>query len=156
SVGDEGIAYAAVAGMIHVGTHGVLGGFGTVGGIDLSGTLATGHSIGTLHVTGDVTFRPGSQWTVDVAADGRSDALDVGGDTHILGGSVLALGADGDWQPRTEYTVLTAKGDVDGQFDSVSSNLAFLTPSFDYGAHAVTLILERNSVDFTEVARTPN
>ncbi|HET7267680.1 MAG TPA: autotransporter domain-containing protein [Oleiagrimonas sp.] len=155
-VGDDGHADAALGGMVNVGKQGLLGGFGTVGGIDLSGTLATGHSIGTLHVAGDATFQPGSIWQIEVMPNGHSDALDVAGNVTIKGGSAVVLGDKGNWKPRTDYTILTADGGLTGQFDKVEVNLAFLEPTLAYAANSVTLSLQRNGIDFNEVAHTPN
>jgi len=45
---------------------------------------------------------------------------------------------------------------LSGQFDSVSSNLAFLDPSLSYAGNAVTLTLTRNDTSFSSLARTPN
>ncbi|MGU3601763.1 autotransporter domain-containing protein, partial [Methylobacterium brachiatum] len=62
----------------------------------------------------------------------------------------------GLYAPRTRYTILTAAGGVQGRFDGVTSNFAFLTPFLGYEPGAVTLTLARNDLDFAAVARTRN
>ncbi len=155
-VGDDGFPDASLGGMVTVDSGATLGGFGTVGGIDLSGTLATGHSPGTLHTTGDVTFRKGSMWQLDALPDGTGDALDVGGTVTIAGGSVVTLAQPGSWAPRTDYTILSADGGIKGQFADVDIDLAFLSPTLTYGAHDLVLSLQRNRIDYATVAHTVN
>jgi autotransporter-associated beta strand protein len=155
-VGDDGHADASLAGTVTVNSGGALGGFGHVGGLDLFGTLTPGNSIGTLTVNGNAVFEKGSSYRIEAAPNGDSDRLAVNGKLSILGGSALALGSEGDWSPRTQYTILTAKGGIDGKFDSVSSNLAFLTPDLSYSAGAIGMTLERNNVSFASVAQTAN
>ena len=155
-VGDDTHANASLAGNVVVNAGSSIGGIGSIGGLDLAGMLSPGNSIGTLHVAGDASFEKGSTFQVETTPDGQADRLDVAGKVTILGGTVLALGQDGNWAPRTDYTIINAGQGVTGQFDGVADNLAFLAPSLSYGANAVTLTLSRNSVDFTTVAQTPN
>ena len=155
-VGDDTHADASLAGNVVVNAGSSIGGIGSIGGLDLAGTLSPGNSIGTLHVAGDASFEKGSTFQVETTPDGQADRLDVAGKVTILGGTVLALGQDGNWAPRTDYTIINAGQGVTGQFDGVTDNLAFLAPSLSYSANAVTLSLSRNSVDFTTVAQTPN
>src|SRR3546814_1965837 len=77
------------------------------------------------------------------SAAGASDRLAVTGDVTIEGGTVQVLAEAGDYQPVTDYAIITAGGAVDGTFDAVTSNLAFLTPSLAYAADSVTLTLIR-------------
>jgi outer membrane autotransporter protein len=133
-----------------------LGGIGTLGGLDLAGTLSPGNSVGTLHVSGDATFQKGASLRIDATPDGHADQLAAGGKVTLLGGSVLVLAPSGDWAPRTEYTIVTAAGGVSGQFASASASLAFLDPVLSYSANAVTLSLQRNQVGFADVGATPN
>jgi T5SS/PEP-CTERM-associated repeat protein/autotransporter-associated beta strand protein len=155
-VGDDAHANASLGGNVVIDAGSSIGGIGSLGGLDLAGTLSPGNSIGTLHVAGDASFEKGSTFQVEATPDGQADRLDVAGKVAILGGSALVLGQDGNWAPRTDYTIITAGQGVTGQFDGVTDNLAFLAPSLSYGAKAVTLTLSRNSVDFTTVAQTPN
>lgn len=155
-VGDDSHAGASLGGNVVVDAGSTIGGVGSIGGLDLAGTLSPGNSIGSLHITGDASFEKGSTFQVEVTPDGQNDRLDVAGKVTILGGSALVLGQAGNWAPRTDYTIIDAGQGVTGQFDSVAANLAFLTPTLSYGANAVTLTLLRNSVDFTTAAQTPN
>ncbi len=58
--------------------------------------------------------------------------------------------------PFATYTILTAQGGVTGQFATVSSNFAFLTPFLTYDANDVYLTLARNDVSFPSLAYTTN
>ena len=136
---------------------GVFGGNGTVGGINFNGgTLAPGNSIGALVVNGDVDFSGGGVYEVEVDAAGNNDLINVTGTATLTGGSVEVIPAAGTYDFSTDYTILTAAGGINGEFDSVNTDLVFLTPSLTYDANNVFLNLQRNSTDFVSIATTPN
>jgi subtilase-type serine protease len=141
---------------IQVQSGATLGGTGSVGNvlINSGGTLAPGNSIGTLNVDGDLIFSPGSVYQVETDAAGNADQVLVSG-LASLAGTVQVLAENGTYAPATSYSILSA-GQLSGQFDSVSSNLAFLDPSLSYAGNAVTLTLTRNDTSFSSLARTPN
>ncbi len=146
----------SITGDLAVGVSGTLMGNGTITGDTVnSGTLAPGNSIGTLTIAGDYTHNAGAVYAVEVDAAGRSDRLVVTGTATLNGGTVSVLAGSGQYFMNTTYTILTA-GSVVGTFDSVTSNLAFLTPSLSYDAANVYLLLTRNSTRFADVALTPN
>jgi outer membrane autotransporter protein len=147
----------SVVGTTTVSSGAALGGSGTVGDVALSGggILAPGNSIGTLTVNGDLSFGSGSIYRVEANAAGASDKTVVNGNV-TLAGRVDVQAENGSYADRTSYTILSHTGTRTGVFDSVTSNLAFLTPSLSYAANAVELSLERNSVSFVSVAETRN
>ncbi|MDC8802039.1 autotransporter domain-containing protein [Halomonas pacifica] len=154
----------AVDGSIAASSHtrvaegGILGGSGRVGDltIESGGTLSPGRSIGTLHVEGDLRFEEEAIYQVEVDAAGYADRVAASGEIRIDGGSVLALAANGHYALATDYRLLTAQEGVSGEFDAVSSSLAFLAPSLRYGEQDVTLRMERNDTAFEQVALSPN
>ena len=129
---------------------GTLGGSGTVGEVSVGSgaTVAPGNSIGTLTVSGNVSFASGSTYQVEVNAAGQSDRIVASGSATISGGTVEVLAASGNYAASTNYTIITAAGGVTGQFSTVTSNLAFLTPSLSYGGTSVTLTMTRNDNSF--------
>lgn len=155
-VGAPGQTGAGIAGTVVVRDGATIGGSGRIGALDLYGTLAPGHSIGTLDVAGNVTLHASSTFQVEVDSAGAHDRLAVGGRTTILGGTVLALASGTQWNPRSRYSILTSAGGLTGQFDSVRSSLSFLDPTLEYGANAITLSLARNEQSFSSVAFTAN
>ena len=90
-------------------------------------------------------FQPGSIFRVNANAAGQSDKLAITGSATLTGGTVNVL-AGGSFAPSssTPYTILTTTN-VNGlggtTFASVTTNLAFLTPSLSYTANDVTLTL---------------
>lgn len=140
-----------------VAEGGELGGNGTIGGLSMNGgTLAPGNSIGRLTVNGPIVFTADSTYVVEANAAGQADRIDGTGTATLGGASVQVLAENGNYAGRTSYTILTAAGGVDGTFGSVTSNLAFLTPTLSYDDTAVTLSLTRNDVDFADMATTRN
>lgn len=125
-------------------------GIGTLNNLVLGGgaALAPGNAatpFGTLNVQGNLSMQPGSSLRVAAAADGQHSAVNVGGVANVAG-SVLHMGQNGSYAPSTTYTILTAGGGVQGRFDNVSSNLAFLTPSLAYGSNKVDLTVQLKQV----------
>ena len=58
------------------------------------------------------------------------------------------LAQSGNYARQTRYTILTASGGVDGEFENVTSNLAFLTPLLSYDPNNVFLTLIHNDITF--------
>jgi autotransporter-associated beta strand protein len=144
--------------VVTVGPGAILGGSGTVGGIQALGgaIVAPGNSIGTLTATGPVAFAPGSTVRIEANAAGQSDRIVAADTASLAGGTVQVLAAQGTYAPRTLYPILTARGGVQGQFAGVTSNFAFLTPTLRYNPGEVDLILTRNDLPFASVARNRN
>ncbi|MGE8638321.1 MAG: autotransporter domain-containing protein [Achromobacter sp.] len=140
----------AASSGVQVGSGATLTGTGVVGATTVlaGGVLAPGNTTATLSVAGDLTMQPGSIYQVQAdSASTSSSRVTVAGRANLLGGSVLHAGPDGNFAPYSTYTVLTAAGGVNGRFDEVSSNYAFLTPSLAYGVNDVTLTLRRRESD---------
>ncbi|MGU3496436.1 autotransporter domain-containing protein [Xanthobacteraceae bacterium A53D] len=140
----------------------ILAGTGTIGGLNVGpeGTVAPGlgtTSIGTLNVAGNASFQNRSIYAVSVTNTGASDRIAATGTATLNPGATLAVeAAYGTYNFSQNYTVLTAAGGVTGTFDTVTSNLAFLTPSLSYDTNSVSLTLDRNNVSFASLAYTPN
>jgi outer membrane autotransporter protein len=146
-----------IAGAVAVDDGGLLSGSGVVGGlvVNAGGILAPGPGIATLGVSGDVTFAAGSTYQVDIDANGHSDSVAATGTVSILGGTLDITAAGGNYNTTTSYTILTA-GSITGAFDTVSSDFAFLSPRLIYDATEIDMQLDRNSVQFADVADTAN
>ena len=120
---------------------GTLGGTGTVSSANIGarGTLAPGlpGAIGTLNVAGNLSLASGSTYAVEVAGDGTSDLVSVGGTTTIGGGTmrVSALDAQTSYLDGRRYTVLTSSGGLSGSFTTTASNSAFLNVASSYDAN---------------------
>jgi outer membrane autotransporter protein len=160
-----------VGGSVAVDQTSFMGGNWNIGGnLTANGTLRPGNSIGTMTVAGDVTFGAGSVYEVEVAGDGTSDRIDAAGKAILNGGrvDVYALDTKVSYQDGQTYTILTAGGGVDGQFDEAVSKSVFLTTSLGYQANQVDLTVglvadpidpvdpETPPVVFEKVAQTTN
>lgn len=118
------------------------------------GTLSGTGSVGT--VNGTVAFGAGSIFRVETNAAGQADRVNATGTATLSGGMVQVLAASGTYANRTDYTILTAAGGVNGRFAGATSNMAFLTPLLGYAPNAVTLMLARNDVSFAALAGATN
>jgi autotransporter-associated beta strand protein len=111
----------AASRVVKVKKNGTLSGDGKVSSVTVEsgGTLAPGRAgkIGTLTVTGDLTFRRGSNYAVNVTPT----STDL---TRILGTATLAGTAHVGFAPGSymtqSYTILTAKGGRTGTFDDLT------------------------------------
>ncbi|GAA0397473.1 autotransporter domain-containing protein [Brevundimonas terrae] len=162
-VGDAS-GFGSLGGSFSVLDGATLGGSGTLGSgagstvtIASGATLSPGNSIGTLTVNGDLLFQQGARFVVEVAPGGSdSDLVKVSGKA-TLGGTVAHIGANGNYDLRSAYTILSA-GSLSGTFEAVTSDFAFLTPSLTYDTTAgnVVLELERNNREFASAAQSRN
>ena len=162
-------AGAALGGNLTVASGASLSGSGAIGSTTLASgsviapgsTGPSGHAHGTLTVNGDLTFLAGSSYQVHAdPASNASDHIAVSG-TASLAGGVLHVGPEAGFDAAKAYTILTANA-VNGTFNTVSSNYAYLNPSLSYGAQQVKLQLERKQtapstpVAFADAAITSN
>lgn len=150
-----------------VGQDGRLQGSGSVGTAEVLGTIAAGSSyprpdllapapaMGRLLVQGDLILSQTSIFELKVDAEGNNDLIEVDG-TAYLDGRLVTLASGGDYADSTEYTFLRAEGGVEGTFDGVTANLAFLDASLIYNDNDVRLTLSRNGVTFGNVGTTAN
>lgn len=144
----------------------VLGGSGVIGSgagssvtVTDGGTLSPGNSIGTLTINGDLYVQPGARLIVETEPQSTSaDLINVTGKTSLSGGSVAHIGANGNYDLRSSYTILASEGALSGEFGDVTSDFAFLRPSlsYDYQNGKVTLVLERNDHVMASAAQTRN
>ena len=113
-----------LGGPLSIANGATLTGTGRAASLDLAGTVAPGNSPGTLSFTGDALFRAGSTYQVDLAGNGATDLIRVGGAAVIESGSVAINQLD----PRSAYTdgavyrILDAAGGRTGTFSGVTRN----------------------------------
>jgi subtilase-type serine protease len=146
-----------VLGLLDVSGTGILSGTGSIGTLSVGagGILSPGPGLATMDVTGNLTLGSGSTYLADIASNGTSDLVTVVGTAQISAATLQIVAADEVYVPGTNYTILTANA-VSGQFSSVISDFAFLSPLLTYGATDVSFDLDRNAVSFASVAETAN
>lgn len=155
--GGELINQGTVTGTISIYDGGLLSGTGVAGGllVGSGGVLSPGPGLQTLGVAGQVVFDAGAIYRVDIEESGLSDRLAATG-TVDLGGSTLDIrAASTRYGMHTNYTIVTAST-INGQFGSIKSDFAFLSPTLSYDPTTVYLHLDRNAVRFEDVAQAKN
>lgn len=147
-----------LGGTLSVLAGGTLAGRGTVGATTVAagGVMAPGHSPGTLHVNGDVTFDAGSTYAVDITPNQTGDLIAASGKATLQGGTVEAVKAGGAYTPGSQWTIVSANGGVAGRFDALTQNLPFVDLSLAYDPNHVYIASARNNSSFCSVALTPN
>lgn len=149
------VVNGSLASAVTVGAGARLQGTGRVGGLTVGGNLAPGNSIGTLTVNGALHFLDGATFDVETMPDGTSDLVTATGAVTIDGGTVAVHELDTTYGARGAYRIVGGAS-ITGTFDTVTSDLAFLTPTLSYDATSISLILTRNDVDLADVAATAN
>jgi outer membrane autotransporter protein len=148
----SGTAYvdgSITATTLNINSGGTAAGTGTLAGgvtVMAGGTLMPGNMgtpLGTLNVTGGVTFNPGSFYSVHVSQSTAS-ATTVGGSgtASITGGTVKVTLLQAGSYNQT-YTIVTAGGGRSGTFSGLANtNATFVgTESLSYDANHVYLTL---------------
>jgi len=148
-----------LGGTLTIVTAGRLEGTGAVGTTTIAGTVAPGHSIGTLTVNGNYTQAAGSTYVAEINTAGQSDRITVTGSALLAGGTVVVSGAAG--APGTRYTLLTAAGGVAGNYaaldaTSVPAATPFLRYALAYDPTAVFLDVARSALAFHDAGQTRN
>ena len=141
-----------------VGTAGQLTGTGQAGSLTVDGTLRPGDTAGveaTFKVSHSVTFAAGSIFAVNVDAGGGHSLLQTTGATTLLGGNVSVTVANGTYQAKQEYLILSAAGGVSGTFSSVLVNGLNLDPTLRYTADDVYLDLLNPATTSTSGGTNP-
>lgn len=148
-----------LGGNVNLG-NGNLRGTGTVERVVLSAVLsgvvrpqATTPTIGTLDI---------GVWSyLNVEVDpelNRSGTFNVSGRATIGEGAELhhILGRSSNYRRSSRFVVINAAGGVEGRFEVVGTEYAFLDISLDYTDTQVIMNLDRNDIRFTDIAQTPN
>lgn len=149
------INQGSIAGNLSVDAGGVYAGGGSVGNLNVNGTLRTDTRLGRATIVRDLNLGNAATLAYGVNADGSSAPVQVGGIAN-LNGATLAVNPDSGTYPwQSHYTVLQA-AQVNGTFGKVSSDYAFLTPTLAYTPTQVDLTYTRNDVAFNEFAMTGN
>ncbi|WP_166221975.1 autotransporter outer membrane beta-barrel domain-containing protein [Pseudomonas atagonensis] len=149
------INQGGIAGSLTVDAGGVYTGGGSVGNLNVNGTLRTNTSLGRANIVHDLNMSSAATLAYGVNADGSSAPVQVGGTASLNGATLAVNPGTGNYPWQSHYTVLQA-GQVKGTFDKVTSDYAFLTPTLAYTPTQVDLTYTRNDVAFNQFAASGN
>ena len=149
------INQGAIAGDLSVDAGGVYAGGGSVGSLNVNGTLRTDTRLGRASIVHDLNMTSASTLAYGVNADGSSAPVQVGGTANLNGATLAVNPGSGTYPWQSQYTVLQA-AQVNGTFGKVTSDYAFLTPTLAYTPTQVDLTYTRNDVAFNQFAATGN
>ncbi|MDF2809701.1 MAG: outer rane autotransporter barrel domain protein [Microvirga sp.] len=130
------------------------------GEVELNGgKVEPGNSIGTLHISGDLTMEPESDYTVEINGS-ASDRIEVGGNATILSSTFEIQrynAALSPVLPGITYTILTTTGGLTVQSPTVAiADFPFLNFTLSEDGFNGYLTTSRSSERFAELASTPN
>ncbi|MCL2710778.1 MAG: autotransporter domain-containing protein [Planctomycetaceae bacterium] len=155
---------ASIDGPVEVKHGATLGGHGTINGnvlVKTAGTLSPGASFGTLTITGDLLFEPGSIYLYEIDADTKvSDkvAVDAGKTVTIEAGAILDIHVAGDHALLDGHTIqlftLGAGASIipsAGFTLSANSAVFYDLADWDPATGTVKLIYGFAGIDFADV-----
>jgi outer membrane autotransporter protein len=124
-----------------------VGGTGTLPKTTINGgTLSPGNAIGTIAISGSLTFIGPGTYLVEVSP-AVADRTNVSG-SAALGGTVQVNAVSGLYSPK-HYTILNA-GSISGTFGSLAVNGSFgpavRNPHLEYDANNVYFVLDPNAI----------
>ncbi|MDR6961565.1 outer membrane autotransporter protein [Pseudomonas brassicacearum] len=144
-----------VNGGVHVRENASFSGNGSVEFLSVAGQLRVGPEIGAPSIKGNLELLSGAELIYGVDADGRSSTINVEG-TATLNNTTLKIDAvPVENMGTSEHTVIRA-GNIEGEFGTVISNLAFMTATPHYSGTEVGLMYARNEVPFEAAAKSDN
>lgn len=149
------INHGGIAGTLTVDAGGAYAGGGSVGSLNVNGTLRTDTSLGRATIVDDLNMARAATLAYGVNADGSSAPVLVGGVANLNGATLAVNPGSGTYPWQSHYTVLQA-AQVNGTFGEVTSDYAFLTPTLAYTPTQVDLTYTRNDVAFNQFAATAN
>jgi outer membrane autotransporter protein len=142
-----------------------LGGSGTIAGsVVNSGIVGPGNSIDTLTIQGQYTQQAGSTLEIEIDDGGttpgvNSDLLATDA-TTINGGGVVVDAQAGSYTAGSTYHFLSSATAIQGQFDTITDNLADLNAvlgyDFDGSLYWAYFTFQRLETDYAAFAQTPN
>lgn len=147
----------ALGGATQIDAGASLVGNGRLGTLDIAGRVAPGTGAAILTVEGDLAFRAGSTYAVDLMAAGSTDRINAGGRATIEGGTVAVTTLD----PETSYgdgalyRILNAAGGVTGRFSALTEQSAFLDFALEYDPTGASIRLSQIRL-FPDVALSYN
>ncbi|WP_168942072.1 autotransporter domain-containing protein [Parazoarcus communis] len=146
----------SLGGSLLIDSGATLSGSGSVGTTTVSagGVIAPNAPGSTLTVNGNFTLESGALYVVQ-ASNTAADRITVNGNA-ALAGDLSIQAASSEYNARVRYTILSATGLVSGNFDSIASDFAFVTPVVSYTSDEVYLTLNPNGVGYADVSRTSN
>lgn len=136
------VVNGTITSSVTVASGAFLRGNGRVGATQLlaGATIAPGNSIGTLSVSGAISFAAGTVYQVE-ASPAAADRISASGAATLAGGTVIVTAAPGDYGGGRRYTILSAGGGLNGRFARLTTNLPYLAGRLDYDAGNAYLVL---------------
>jgi len=159
STGAEVLAQAhlinqgSIVGAARVNDGAIYGGGGSVGHLQVAGTLEVDPRQGAARIKEHLTLDPGATLAYGIDADGKSATVEVGGTAHLDGALLLKVQTDAP--SDRQHTVIKA-GKLEGRFASISTNLALLTATAHYSQTQVDVTYTRNDVNLGDLGNTSN
>ncbi|NWD69246.1 autotransporter domain-containing protein [Pseudomonas gingeri] len=157
STGAEVLAHlinnGSILGTARVNEGATYGGNGSVGHLQVAGTLEVDPRLGAAKIKEHLTLEPGATLAYGVDANGNSATVEVGGTAHLDGALLLKVQTDDP--SNRQHTVIKA-GKLEGRFASIRTNLALLTATAHYSPTQVGLTYKRNDVNLGDLGNTSN
>ncbi|WP_259699645.1 autotransporter outer membrane beta-barrel domain-containing protein [Pseudomonas frederiksbergensis] len=145
-----------IKGQVDVEESGTFAGNGTVGDLRVHGLVNVNRMHGAPRVKGDLSLSKTGVLAYEVNPDGGGETIKVDGTARLGGSTLKIVSMPGEYPLSSRYTIIEAKEKVEGKFDKVLNDLAFMAPSLRYNTKSVGMTYARNEVPIESLATSDN
>ena len=144
-----------IGGSVEIYKQAAFSGKGSVGALDVDGLIVVNRLQGAPMVKGDMSLSKTAVLSYEVNPDGSSETIKVDGTAKLDSTTLKVVTTEGEFPQSSQYTIIEANK-IEGQFGTVISDLAFMTPTPQYNEKNVGLTYARNEVPIESLADTDN
>ncbi|MGF6126286.1 outer membrane autotransporter protein [Pseudomonas frederiksbergensis] len=145
-----------IKGQVDVEESGTFAGNGTVGDLRVHGLVNVNRMHGAPRVKGDLSLSKTGVLAYEVNPEGGGETIKVDGTARLGGATLKIVAMPGEYPLSSRYTIIEAKEKVEGKFDKVLNDLAFMAPSLRYNTKSVGMTYARNEVPIESLATSDN
>lgn len=144
-----------IDGRVEVFEQGAFSGKGRVGALHVQGHMTVNRLQGAPTVKGDMSLSKTAVLSYEVNPDGSSETIKVDGTAKLDGTTLNVVTTEGEFPQSSQYTIIEADK-VEGEFGTVSTDLAFMTAQAKSNDTNVILTYARNEVPLKHFASDEN
>ncbi|WP_259697996.1 autotransporter outer membrane beta-barrel domain-containing protein [Pseudomonas frederiksbergensis] len=145
-----------IKGQVDVEESGTFAGNGTVGSLRVHGLVNVNRMHGAPRVKGDLSLSKTGILAYEVNPEGGGETIKVDGTARLGDSTLKIVSMPGEYPLSSRYTIIEAKEKVEGKFDKVLNDLAFMAPSLRYNTKSVGMTYARNEVPIESLATSDN
>ncbi|WP_448109810.1 autotransporter outer membrane beta-barrel domain-containing protein [Pseudomonas azerbaijanoccidentalis] len=141
----------SIDGRVDIYDQATFSGRGSVGALNVMGHMLVNRAQGAPKVKGDMDLAETAVLSYEVHSDGSSETIKVDGTARLGNATLKVVGVGEDFPQTSEYTIIEA-GKVEGKFNDVFSDRAYMKAEAVSREKTVVLTYSRNVVPIGKYA----